>query len=118
LALAGRSIGSLVGETWDRAFVPPADPKHPRNGKGSGHQARVTMRVRRVGFGPGGHGSGEAARAGAACTSGQPPGGRYVEAARAASSISVAVTSTTVRTLAAPLALTASAAPAAVMLSG
>jgi len=63
-------------------------------------------------------GAGDSAESSAGGKPAQPPGGRYVEAARAASSISVAVTSTTVRTLAAPLALTASAAPAAVVLSG
>ncbi len=82
--------------TGKRDFVPPDDPRHPRHGKGS-NGSKVP---------------------GARTTAGQPPGGRYVDAALAASSISVAVTSTTVRTLAAPLALTVSAAPAAVMLSG
>ncbi len=86
---------ALVEGTGKRDFVPPEDPRHPRHAKGQWFQ------------GPG-----------ARTTAGQPPGGRYVDAALAASSISVAVTSTTVRTLAAPLALTVSAAPAAVMLSG
>jgi len=99
---------ALVEGTGKRAFVPPDDPRHPRHAtvsKGPGASA-----------GEGGERAG--AGAGVGGKSDQPPGGRYVEAALAASSISVAVTSTTVRTLAAPLALTASAAPAAVMLSG
>ena len=89
---------ALVEGTGKRDFVPPGDPRHPRHGTGA--------------RGP------KALGAGAGGDTGQPPGGRYVDAALAASSISVAVTSTTVRTLAAPLALTVSAAPAAVMLSG
>jgi len=87
---------ALVEGTGKRDFVPPDDPRHPRRRKGS-NGSKVP---------------------GARTTAGQPPGGRYVDAALAASSISFAVTSTTVRTLAAPLALTVSAAPAAVMLSG
>ncbi len=87
---------ALVDGTGKRDFVPPGDPRHPR-------YAKVSNRSKAKG---------------ARATAGQPPGGRYVDAALAASSISVAVTSTTVRTLAAPLALTVSAAPAAVMLSG
>ena len=87
---------ALVEGTGKRNFVPPHDPRHPRHAKRS-NGSKIP---------------------GALITAGQPPGGRYVDAAFAASSISVAVTSTTVRTLAAPLALTVSAAPAAVMLSG
>jgi hypothetical protein len=117
---------ALVEGSGKRDFVPPEDPRHPRYGKGP--------RASGASANEGCHDDGEAASAsavgdkadtargrdvaGAGGKSGQPPGGRYVDAALAASSISVAVTSTTVRTLAAPLALTASAAPAAVMLSG
>ena len=87
---------ALVEGTGKRDFVPPDDPRRPRHARGSNGSKVPGTRT----------------------SEGQPPGGRYVDAALAASSISVAVTSTTVRTLAAPLALTVSAAPAAVMLSG
>jgi hypothetical protein len=117
---------ALVEGSGKRDFVPPDDPRHPRYGKGprasgasagegchdGGEAASANEAGRKADTGAGGGG------AGAGGKSGQPPGGRYADAALAASSISVAVTSTTVRTLAAPLALTASAAPAAVMLSG
>ena len=80
---------ALVEGKGKRDFVPPDDPRHPR------HKAQAPR-----------------------ATSDQPPGGRYTDGALTASSISSGVTSTTVRTLAAPEAPTASAAPAAVMLSG
>jgi len=118
---------ALVEGSGKRDFVPPHDPRHPRYGKGpkasfaSGVESSGAAGVE--GAGPAsdssGVGVGTAGNgADAGGESGQPPGGRYVDAALAASSISVAVTSTTVRTLAAPLALTASTAPAAVTLSG
>jgi hypothetical protein len=117
---------ALVEGSGKRDFVPPEDPRHRRFGmgpQGPGASAGDGGEVAGVdgGVGAGGDNAGvggNSAERAAGASPGQPPGGRYVDATRAASSISVAVTSTTVRTLAAPLALTASAAPAALMLSG
>jgi hypothetical protein len=108
----GLGLGRSQGK---RDLVPPGGPRHPRYGKGPmGPEVPKRVEVVENPKAPG-----APAGAGAAdCVADQPPGGRYVDAALAASSISSAVTSTTVRTLAAPLALTASAAPAAVILSG
>jgi hypothetical protein len=115
---------ALVEGSGKRDFVPPADPRHLVLESGRMDHARRSRMAKALltpeegavcdsaGV------AGDSAERGAGGKPAQPPGGRYVDAARAASSISVAVTSTTVRTLAAPLALTASAAPAAVVLSG